>query len=457
MDMVSLKYKIKVVGLIFLGAMCMQPAVLTAAVASINESIDLSDAWSMAVEADAQWLSEKASLTARQELLPQARAALLPTIGTNAQLFNTETNIRSTNSFVDNAGDFNRSQDFDGASTRYSLELRQPLLNLSALKLYKSAKKTIQIINYQFELAKQDLAIRLSQAYFNLLLAKESVSLADSELKAISRQLDQTQQRFKVGLVSKTDVLEAQAVADQARVAVALAQNQQAISKENLGIIIGQQNYSIRGLQSSVPLESQKKSIENWSDSVLAQNVRFKIAQLNETNAGLNRDATKASYWPTVDAVASYSNQNDYQEVSNTQYGLQATWTPFQGGGLRSRVREADLQYQSAMTDVAGLSRTLRRDARNLYMTIETNLVAIKARQQAIISSESALEATRAGYEVGTRNVVDVLNAQRSVFSAKRDFAEARFSWIQNKLESAYLDSSLSGDNLKQISQWMKK
>ena len=428
-----------------LTAQAAEPSITTTQSAQV---IGLLEAWQMALDADTQWKSAQASLAAEREILPQAKAALLPSLGTSAAFYEQDYDPKEV------APGSNVSS-YEGSYSTYTVELRQPVLNLAAIKGYASSKKTMDIVNYQLEAQKQALILRVSEAYFNLLLAEESVTLAESELKAIQRQLDQTQQRFKVGLVSKTDVLEAQAASDQTRVTVAQALNDRAIALENLSIIVGQQISDVKKVQANIPLEPMSVTSTEWVDQVLAGSIDFKLAQLNQEISGLARDAEKASYWPTIDAVANYSNADQINETATTNYGLEATWTPFQGGGLRSRIREAELRYQSAATDVAGLRQTLSRDARNLYQTLRTNIVQIEAQKQSIVSSESALEATQAGYEVGTRNIVDVLDAQQAVFQAKRNFAEARYTWIINRLNASLLDSSLSESNLTQVDGWL--
>lgn len=452
----SLMQRIAVLGVIL---SCTQVSVAAPPVGQSQTQLDLLGAWHMSLEADAQWRSDQARLAAERELLPQARAALLPSVLTSASYYRQDSESDEAIITVDPGAPVTGSNrlNFDGTTTSYALELRQPLFNLGALKLYKSAKKTLQVVDYNFALARQALAIRLANAYFGLLLAEESQILAQSELKAIQRQLEQTQERFKVGLVSRTDVLEAEAAADQAEVAVAQAINEHAISLENLSIILGKSVEGVQDLQSQVPLKQLDWTIDQWLEHVLENNIQLKIAELNQATAKLSQEAVQASYWPTVDFIASHSNVDESSEFETNQYGVQATWQPFQGGGLRSRIREAELRYQSALEDTSSVRKTLTRDANNIYKTLATDIVTIKAQQQAIVSSESALEATRAGYQVGTRNIVDVLNAQRAVFGAKRDFAQARYTWILNQLEAASLDSSLSETQIEQVNQWLKK
>ena len=198
-------------------------------------------------------------------------------------------------------------------------------------------------------------------------------------------------------------------------------------------------------------------SQEKWLQGVMKNNLSLHVSLLQLHQARREKKSIRSSYLPNVDAVASYAKSDDSTEVDTRNISLQATWIPFQGGGLRSRVRQAELNVERAMKDYSGLQSRVRRDARNLYKTLETDTVRIAAQLQATRSNESALEATQAGYEVGTRNVVDVLQAQRSLFRAKRDYATARYTFVLNLLQSYSLAAALDREDFEKIAAWTNK
>ena len=200
----------------------------------------------------------------------------------------------------------------------------------------------------------------------------------------------------------------------------------------------------------------RRTELQLWLDEVLQRNVTIRLAQLKVSQSDYALGATRSSYWPTIDLVASYNEIEENQDSTVSQIGLQASWIPFQGGGLKARIQQADYQYQQAQAELRQAEQTIGRDARNQYKSQLTNITRIEAQQRAIASSESALKATKEGYRVGTRNVVDVLNAQRGLFQARRNYSQARHDWVLNRLQGQYLDSSLSKESLETVDQWLK-
>jgi len=430
------------------------------------ENINLVNAWELALQEDTQWLSDQASFASRGEIKAQARAALLPRLSTTAAVAQVETETQASgvnpgttdpNGAGSGAGGNFFNNDFDGTSSSYAVSLSQPLLNVPAYHGYKGANLELDVIELNRQQALQQLMLRVSQAYFNLLMAEESKTLAFAEKKAINRQLEQTRQRFKVGLLAKTDVLEAQAALDQANVVLAVADNEIAIAHENLSIIIGQPFNEIAKLEDQKDLKwSYADNYSAWLESVKARNLNMKVVNLNVQQAETEYKSVKSSYLPTVNAVASYSNSDSFTESNTQSIGLEAQWVPFQGGGLRSKIRQAALNLEKARTDLSGLQKRLHRDAANLIKTLKTDKVRIQAQGQAIASAQSALDATQAGYDVGTRNIVDVLQAQRLLFRARSDYANARYAYVLNGLKAAELEGDLGIDELKTVVSWSK-
>jgi len=423
--------------------------------------IGLASAFEQALENDPQWRSIQAQLAAEGEELGLARAELLPRVQVTGGYYSKNSDVEFDQAIDDVGSGAGASTldagnlDYNGTGVSYGATATQPGFNLAAIKAYRSAKARDAGVELGLEGERQQLILRLATAYFQRLLAAENVSLAQSEQRAFEQQLEQTQQRFKVGLVTLTDVLEAQAAFDQAHVQLAVAENEQAIETENLAIILGE-DVPIADLQSDLPLTMRRTELQLWLDEVLQRNVTIRLAQLKVSQSDYALGATRSSYWPTIDLVASYNEIEENQDSTVSQIGLQASWIPFQGGGLKARIQQADYQYQQAQAELRQAEQTIGRDARNQYKSQLTNITRIEAQQRAIASSESALKATKEGYRVGTRNVVDVLNAQRGLFQARRNYSQARHDWVLNRLQGQYLDSSLSKESLETVDQWLK-
>lgn len=422
---------------------------------------NLLDVYNLAQKNDAQLAAAHYDMQVVQERKTQSRASLLPSLSLSA---NTQYNKSSTE--VSGGKD----TDSDGNSHGWGATLNQPLFRMANWYGYDQAKSigTQAELNYSAE--EQSLILRVSEAYFNVLRAEDSLISAKAEEKAVKQQLDQARERYNVGLIAETDVLEAQAGYDAARVARILGENQLSVSYEALRTITNEDITLIGKLQKAMPVNQPVPAVaDDWVNSAIAGNLELQVAREGLEASHKNIKVQKAGHAPTVDAFARYNYNSDNRskgrsvdpggfttgESDSTVVGIQFNMELFGGGATSSRVREATYQMESAQQNFDKSLRQVSSNTRNLYRTVNSDVERVDARCQGIVSSESALNAVQSGYEVGTRNITDVLDAQKNLFSAQRDYLNARYDYIINTMQLKQVAGTLSPTDLQDMNQWI--
>ncbi len=411
------------------------------------------DVYRLAVNNDPPLQQADADRLAVGELKTQARAALLPSLSASV---NTLGNRQDTDTEFGFAG----TTDFN--SKGYSLSLSQPLYRLDRFAQFKQADYRIEEAEANYAAAEQDLMIRVAERYTGILAAQDSLEFRQSEKKAIGRQLDQTQQRFEVGLIAITDVHEAQAAYDLAVAEEIVAQNGLDNAYERLREIIGEAPGTLATLKTEVPLiRPDPENIEEWVGTAVNQNLQLRAARSASETGRQEIQVQRAGHYPTLDFVVNH----DFSETGGSfgsrttrtsSFGLQLDVPIYSGGGTSSRVREAAHRLDQAQQVEEEQRRSVVRQTRDSYLNVLSDISRVKAFKQALISNESALEATEAGYDVGTRTIVDVLAAQRDLFRARRDYAQSRYDYIVNSLRLKQGAGILSENDIRQIDFWMK-
>ena len=398
----------------------------------------LSDIYKIAVKNDPVILAAKANYNADKETLKQGRAVLLPQL----------------------SGSANKLEPNDPTSTNpdkttYSASLSQSLFNVPAWFQFKSAKNMDQVAEATFAANQQDLIIRVSEAYFNVLRAYENKQTRKAELSAISRQLEQTQERFEVGLLPVTDVYEIQAIFDEATANNLEASGALDISFEKLQSLTGQRHDKLSGLKDSFTATSPEPiDVDSWVEFSLANNFTLKASQLGQQAANATATAAKAQHLPKITISTDYRKTEQPEANLNgetseqTSVNLNLTMPIFSGGLTSSQARQSSYKAKAAKHNFIAAKRNTIQAARSTHQQVITNIARVKARTQATKSAESALKATQAGYEVGTRNIVDVLLAQRTVFQAKRNFASARYDYILSMMRLKQVAGQLSPEDI---------
>ena len=422
--------------------------------ASLSYAENLTDIYRLAQESDPQLRAAEAGYRATQEARPQSRAALLPNIGFSANVTNNETDVE--------ASSFGSTGSSSYSSNGYSLSLQQAIYHHDYYVQLRQADSRIASAEAQFGSARQGLILRVADAYFNRLAAQDNLAFAEAEKRAISQQLRQTQQRFKVGLNAITDVHEAQARFDAAVAQEIAAKNQLDVATEALREITAKAHSELAPMSDNMPLIAPEPAdINQWVDTAMKQNLQLLAAEADANTAREETRRRRAGHLPTLDLVAShsYSDNTDSptfgSEQTNTNLSLQLNIPIYAGGGISSQEREGEALYQQAMEALEQQRRATVRETRSAYLNVMAGISSVKAFKQALSSANTALEATQAGFEVGTRTAVDVLDSQRELFRAQRDYARARYDYALATLQLKQAAGVLSEQDLNQINGWL--
>lgn len=414
---------------------------------------DLLDVFTMSLRSNPQLLAEGASRLAVGELDDQARANFLPQVDLSANTGKTWLDASSQN--------FGGQTNFNNHG--YTLSLVQPLYRRENFVQRTQADIAIEGADASYVVAEQSLIVRVAERYFGVLGAEDDLTFALAEREAIAKQLEQTEQRFDVGMATITDVTESQAAFDLANAAVIEAENALANANEQLRETSGKYIDDLTGLQGESPLVSPEPAdMDQWSETALKQNPSLIVAASNVDNAGQNIELQKSGHYPSLDLVAqkNYDSQSDgnFSGSSKTHtetIGFQVNVPIYAGGAVVSRTREAGYRLDEAMQNEEEQRRFVIRQTRESYNGVMSGISRVKALRQAVVSNEKALESTQAGYEVGTRTTVDVLNARRNLFSARRDYARSRYDYILNTLRLKQAAGIVTLNDLEQINSWL--
>ena len=432
----------------------------------------LVDIYELALENDALLKSRVAQYNADIELEKLALAPLLPQARAGYSITDSETDTTSPNVYLN--PETNQLDTIDVTSTRntdtdgYDVSLSQTLFNLSAWFGWRAGKETSQQAEATLSAAQQDLIVRVVQSYFGVLRAQDNLRASLAQERAFERQLEQTRQRFEVGLIAITDVYEAEAARDLAQVTRIVDENNVAVAKENLSVLTGQPPGELYVLGAEFdPRPPEPSDRSAWVDFALENNNQLAAARFAEEAARQNATSLKMGHAPTVTATYRYQdtettgsirqdpeslfNFDPDSDQTNETWQIRFDVPLFAGGSISANRRRAAEQFNAARESRINLTRNTVTQARSLHMTVMSDVSRVKARKQAIISTQSALDATQAGYEVGTRNIVDVLNAQDRLFAAQRDYANSRYDFVINSLRLKEVAGTLSPEDIARL------
>lgn len=417
----------------------------------VSQAASLMEIYNLALSNDPQYQAAEANLEASKEALPQSTAGFLPTLSARA-------------SHTESA-----DENIDGTDN-YSLTLNQPIYRHRTFVQRRTAKRSVAQAEAEFENARQELVLAVARAYFNVLSAEDSVEFSVAEKEANARQLDQTKQRFDVGLVAITDVHESQAAYDFSVAEAIAAENSLDSARESLREITGSYHEDLQALKEDMPLSPpQPASLEDWTQLALDQNSSLQAAHELTEQARENVNAQTSNHYPTLDLIVShFRNESSFvnesttppvtvnNESEDTTATLQLFVPLYEGGGTQSKVRQARERLRVSQHSLEKNKRETQARVRNAYRGVLSGISRVKALKQAVVSNESALKAAEAGYDVGTRTTVDVLNARRNLFRAQRDFAKARYDYVIESLNLKLAAGTLTSENLNDISNWMR-
>lgn len=414
---------------------------------------DLISVYKAAIQNDAQFRAAQAEYQALLETKNQSTASFLPTITANA-FYNDNNDKSSLSTTAD-----------DYKTNGYSLNLTQPLYRHANYVGLTQADAVVAQATAMFGYAKQDLIIRVVKQYFAVLAAFDDLEFAKAERKSIKRQLKQTQQRFNVGLIAITDVHEAKAGYDQAVARTIVAENTLAISQETLREITTKDHSNLAFLSTDHPLVKPKPAdISQWIKTANNQNVLLIASQKGVDVARAEVSRQQSGHYPTLDLTASHAYTNygsgtpiyDGSNKTSNSISLQLNVPLYQGGLVNSLTRAAAQRLVQAQEKLEQQKRATERQTRNSYLSVVANISQVKALKQALASSQVALEATQAGFEVGTRTTVDVLNSQRELYRSRRDYAQVRYNYVLETLSLKLAAGTLSVKDIEQLNPWLK-
>jgi outer membrane protein len=352
------------------------------------------------------------------------------------------------------------------------VQLRQSVFRWDEwVQLSQAGKQSAQA-DVDYEAAQQDLVIRVADAYFNVLAAEDTLASEQAAKDAIGRQLEQAQKRFEVGLIAITDVQEAQAAYDQALAAEILAKRNVANRQELLRSIIDEPAPTLAKPGPDLPLVSPDPADENqWVDLAMQQNRSLISSQIGTEIAKDNVSLARTGHYPTVDLVVSRNKQDDdgfsrsrtsvdnptllrtttFTDLQTDSISLQFALPIFSGGSTSAQVQQAVYQHRAARERLEGTARETERATRDAYLGVMSEISRVQALKQAFESSKTALKATEAGYDVGTRTTVDVLDARRAVFVAETVYLRSRYDYLLNGLRLKQAAGTLTTDDVAQI------
>lgn len=442
-------------------------AILLAApgAASANQLINV---YELAVQNDAQLRAAQFERSAALEARPQARADVLPQLSASYNYSEGTSEGSSAQTSIDaETGEpvtFVRDFETDDTNESLSLDLSQTVFDWAAFQRLRKSSDEIALAEANFRAAEQDLLLRVAQAYFDVLNANDNLRFATAERAAVERQLEQAQKRFEVGLSAITDVQEAQASYDLTVADVIQSEQELAAANEALIEIIGRQPAEPVGLQDEIPLPGPiPANVEDWLAGARDANIDLMIARINADLAKADIRIARAGHLPTVDLVGSYSD-SDNESISTTpdggdqisdstgdSIGVSVNWPIFSGGLVRSQTRQAAFTYEQRNAELDASQRLAERQARDAYLGVLSGASRVRALKQAVVSNQTAQEASETGLQVGTRTAVDVLNAQSQLFSAQRDYAQARYDYLISVLQLKQAAGRLSASDLAEI------
>jgi len=429
-------------------------------------SASLLEIYQQALQGDPQVHEAEARRLAAQEAIPQARGVLLPQISATGDWNQTDTS-GSSFSIINNQ---TTTFDQDNTSTNWGFGLRQTLFRWDQIVNLKRADKVVTKAEAVREAAQQDLIVRVAQRYFDILAAEDRLTSINADREAIARQLEQAKQRFDVGLIAITDVQESQAAYDQSVANEIGAKRVLATAREFLREITGEYVSKLDAPSDDFPLlDPSPNSESSWVDLSLRQNLNLVASRLDEQLARDEISFRRNGHYPSIDLVASTrENQSEGDAIANSipssfddtttrdQVSIQITVPLFAGGGVSSRVREAVYLHRASREQLQRVTRETERQARDAYLGVLSEIARVKALDQAVASSRTALQATQAGYEVGTRTIVEVLNSQFSLYVAITNFYQSRYEYIMNALRLKQAAGTLQVQDLEKIDRWLK-
>ena len=428
-------------------------ALAAALVSASAHAADLMQTYEMARGGDTQLAIAESNTLYSKEGQVQARAALLPQLSGDASLRRSRTEYEGISGSRTNS------------SRSYGLNASQTLFNWGQFSTLRAQRALGQAADYNLDAANHDLIVRTAAAYFDVLVAIESLAAAETNEAAGKRQFDYADKRLEVGLAPITDVHEARAQYDQARASTILARNALADAYQALAELTGQPVHDLRALPADFrpELPAGQGEADGWVARAIDNNPSLRAAQLSADAAQSSVQTARSGHYPTLSLGGSWGKDAAWGDSvgggggittgdsTGTSFGLTLSVPIFAGGATQSRVRQALAQRDIAQDQYEQQRRALDRNTRNVYQALVAGVSEVEARRLAVVSAQSALEASQVGLEVGTRTVLDVVQNQRTLFAAQVEYARSRYTFLLNRLLLAQATGGLDVEQLRQV------
>ncbi|MBN7134829.1 hypothetical protein A7A76_01015 [Lysobacter enzymogenes] len=416
---------------------------------------DLLQTYEQARQSDPTLAQAESNRLATKEDRIQARARLLPSLTGEASFTRSRTESESGGGSSDptdpNAPVVPRGTDItsENSSRRYGVSAQQVVYNRSLIKGLQSQNKLSEASDYTLESAGQDLIVRTSQAYFNVLVALENLAATVASETALQKQFDYTTKRLEVGLAPITDVHEARAQYDNARAQTIIARNTVEDNYQALSQITGQPVTTLKALPADFkPTLPESQQVDAWVENAVNSNPSLRAYKLQVESADINVEAARAGHWPTLALNGGYSDSTSWSDrrfLGQTfdqpsssgrgpNFGITLSIPLYSGGAVQSGVRQALARRDAAQDQYEFQRRQLVRSTRNAYQTLVAGISEVEARRLAVVSAQAAYDASQVGLEVGTRTVLDVLNNQRTLLQAQQAYAQSKYNFLLNRL-----------------------
>jgi outer membrane protein len=445
---------------------------LLSAATTAASAADLTSVYQDALANDPAIREADATRKAAREARPQAWAALLPQIQGQASIQRGDTD--STRPSIDPTTgaivNFSQVSKFEPDDRRWAINLRQNVFSWSNWATLRASASQVAQAEADYQAAQQDLLSRVAARYFGVLSAQDTVEANQAALDANARQLDQANKRFEVGLIAITDVQETKAARDQAAAQVIAAKRSLATAEEQLREITGQKYDRLSRPGETMALKAPEPASEQkWVDLSMEQNLALISSRLQADTARENVQVAFGNHLPTLDIVATKDHtsgngsaafgspgsvppmQEYPTEANDKTYGLQVTVPIFSGGLTQSRVRQSQYNWIAAKERVTRTSRATERAARDAYLGVISNMARVEALRQGLESSQTALKATEAGYEVGTRTSVDVLTSRQQLVAAQTAYSQSRYDYLLTVIQLRQAAGNLDDKTLQEM------
>ena len=436
----------------------------------------LLEIYQRALQNDPAIREAEAIFLATSEVKPQARSNLLPNLSltaTSSFRFQESTGGAVVPGTGERVGS---SSEFESDQENWGVSITQSLFDWASLATLRQADKRVARAETEYEIAREQLLLRVAEAYFTVLAAEDTLRSQGAAREAIGRQLEQAQRRFEVGLIAITDVQEAQAGYDEAVASEIQAQRLLATAQESLREIIGEYVAELASPGTDLPLLTpDPASPEEWVETALRQNLTLVSARLGADIAQDGMDIQRAARLPTLSLSAGYTDarQDQLATIFDPTFGTRLNpsvtrpqgynWSidlrfPIFTGGLNgSRIQQSVYEHRAALEAIERVQRQTERATRDAYLGVISEISRVRALAQAVESAQTALRANEAGFEVGTRTTVDVLIAQNNLLQVETTYLRSRYDYILNVLRLQQAAGSLSIRSVEQVDGWLEQ